>query len=192
MPIRGPRPWPTRRPPIAATPDRARPPARVPRGRAEAARRAHATHYRAVAEAARSELGGAGQPAALARLAAEHANLRAAVGWALEADPPAAVATCNALVRFWHVRGHAREGRAWLDRALARAAAVAPAERAIALSNAGLLAWAAGDPEAAEARYREGLELERAHGSQRGVAVDLGMLGILALERGDPERAMVL
>jgi predicted ATPase/class 3 adenylate cyclase len=99
------------------------------------ARRRHAEYYAGVAELADGQLCGSGPEhlAALDRLEAEHANLRAALAWSLE-DPAAGQAPgdderaatglrlVQALARFWFRRGHAGEGRHWLERAVARSA----------------------------------------------------------------------
>ena len=100
------------------------------RGEAAAVRDRHAAHFLALAEAARPHFQGPHQAAWFARLEREHDNLRAALDWLLAAGRagPALRLGC-ALYQFWDTRGHWREGRAWLARALALPAA-APRRRA--------------------------------------------------------------
>ena len=99
------------------------------------ARRRHAEYYAGVAERADGQLRRAGPEhlAALDRLEAEHANLRAALAWSLE-NPAAGpvpgdgeraatgLRLVQALARFWFRRGYATEGRHWLERAIEQSA----------------------------------------------------------------------
>jgi predicted ATPase len=92
-------------------------------GEERSAQAQHAAHYLALAEAAEPHLRGADQVLWLDRLEADHANLRAALGWLLEAgDGSAALRLAAALGRFWWTRGYLSQGRRWLERALAAAA----------------------------------------------------------------------
>ena len=75
-----------------------------------------------MAERAAPKLLGSEQRRQVVRLEAEHANLRAALGWLTErgeAEP--ALRLAGDLFLFWFLRGHLREGTAWLEQALARA-----------------------------------------------------------------------
>jgi predicted ATPase len=98
-------------------------------GEAEAVRRRHAEYYLALVEEAEPEL--REQGAWLESLEAEHANRRAALGWALDpvedAQEPAGaeraelglrLAAALAQGRFWNAYGPS-EGRRWLERGLA-------------------------------------------------------------------------
>src|SRR5205814_9237201 len=89
------------------------------------ARSRHSAWYLALAEQAAPALAGPDVVAWLARLDAEHDNLRAALRWALDegssahGDPPAALRLAGALGRYWAHRGHLSEGRQWCAEALA-------------------------------------------------------------------------
>jgi tetratricopeptide (TPR) repeat protein len=90
------------------------------RGEVAAARVAHAAHYLTLAEQAEAEWRGPAQVTWLDRLEEEFPNLREALSWLIAAgDAEPALRLAAALEWFWYVRGHASEGRTWLDRALA-------------------------------------------------------------------------
>ena len=100
-------------------------------GEWEEARRRHAGYCLGVAEAIVPT--GANQPdAAMARVAMEYENIRAALAWALETSETAhGLRMVGALRRFWASHSHYVEGLDWLERFIARAGAPAtPSERA--------------------------------------------------------------
>lgn len=121
-------------------------------GELDAVQSRHAAHMLRLAEEAEHLLHGRGQSAQLARLELEHDNLRAALSWTL-AEPERgaeALRLAGALHWFWYLRGHVREGRQWLDAALANPAAEAGAlPHAKALAGAGVLAFPQADFQAA-------------------------------------------
>ncbi len=87
---------------------------------AAAARRRHAAWYLALAEQAAPALAGPDVVAWLARLDAEHDNVRSALRWTLDqGDGPAALRLAGSLGRYWAHRGHLSEGRQWCAEALA-------------------------------------------------------------------------
>jgi predicted ATPase/DNA-binding SARP family transcriptional activator/Tfp pilus assembly protein PilF len=129
-------------------------------------------------------LWGAEQAAWFDRLEREHDNLRAALEWSLDRDPPAGLRLAGAVWRFWKMRDHFAEGRRWAERVLA----VAPdrtAARARLLGGAGYLAADQGDLTGARAFHEEGLAIFREVGDQRGAARALTDLGITAARGGD-------
>jgi len=135
-------------------------------GEEPAVRDRHAAWCLALAEAAGAVLWTTYDPAVVARLEAEHPNLRAALAWfARASDGEALLRIGAALGRFWYVAGHAREARGWLERALALAPAAPTPARARALLNAGLQALSLGDAEAA---FRD-------HEAAAAVARELGL-----------------
>src|SRR5207244_4033152 len=77
----------------------------------------------------------------------DHDNIRAMLTWAVANRPALALGSGGALWRFWHLRGHLREGRRRLAEMLA---AIPPdpalrAERAAALDGLGGIAYWQGD-----------------------------------------------
>ena len=129
-----------------------------------------------LAETAEPLLLGVDQPAWLVKLEAEHANLRAALGWLREeGDLERALRLAGALGQFWRRHCHFAEGRQWLEQLLAEewaagGYAVKPETRAKGLSAAGMLAWPQGDFARAEAYHRESLTLFEAAGDERSKA----------------------
>ena len=163
------------------------------RGEEEAARRAHADYFMQLAEEAEPALKGPQLVMWLERLEWEHDNLRAALHWALEGGrAEMALRLGTALERFWVVRGHRNEGRAFLERALAESAGVAANVRAKALIAAARLAFIQSNYDQGEALAQESLALFRELGDRRGVALSLDRLGMAAWRRGDFSAARVL
>ena len=86
-------------------------------GSATATADRHAAHFHARATAFRDPLQGPGLAVALDRLEADHANLRSAYLRLLELDRDGdAAELAGNLWLYLALRGHAREGLAWLDR----------------------------------------------------------------------------
>jgi predicted ATPase/DNA-binding CsgD family transcriptional regulator/DNA-binding XRE family transcriptional regulator len=159
-------------------------------GETEDARREHGIHFLALAEQAAPAWWGPEPRPWLERLEAEHDNLRAALGWAVEqADVEFGFRLASALHWFWRVRGPVSEGRQWAERVLARCAAAAPALHARLLTGAGDLAMVEHDYLRAVALHEESLEVTRELGDRRILAWALGFRGLTAVHEGDLERA---
>ena len=164
-------------------------------GEGEPVRQRHTAHYLAMVEAAEGGLRGQDQESWMARLGAEHDNLRAVLRRAVRGEEHrvAGLRIAGVLWRFWLMHGHLSEGRGWLDRLLARADAdTPPTIRADACNGAGVLAHSQGDYDRAEAVLEEGLALRRQAGDTWGVTASLTNLGNVALDRGDYPRATAL
>jgi non-specific serine/threonine protein kinase len=148
---------------------------------ADALRDRHLIYFLALAERATPDLEGREQATLLARLDAEHDNLRAALAWACTGHEPAlALRLTGALGPYWFIHGAIREGRYWLGRALALAGDAPPAVRATALAAAGSLAVPAGDYPTARAFLEQCITLRRELGDASGVARGLFELGQVA------------
>ena len=77
----------------------------------------------------------------VARLDAEHDNLRAALAWLAQTDDTATgVRLAGRLAWFWFYRNHWAEGRGWLERALAWSAGNRTIERVRVLNMAAYFA----------------------------------------------------
>jgi non-specific serine/threonine protein kinase len=172
--------------------------------------RQHAAFYTAFAEAAdespstwrmlpanafpvwavRLKLIGPRQADWLNRLEADHDNLRAALDWlAHRGEPEALLRLARSLSIFWLFRGPFEEGRAWLERALARDDKTSPLLRRDASYGLGLLAVAQGDATRAESCFAESLAMAGTHGDPAGVAFGWIGLGVVAMQRGQFDQA---
>jgi predicted ATPase/transcriptional regulator with XRE-family HTH domain/Tfp pilus assembly protein PilF len=146
-----------------------------------------------LAEQAEPALVGAEQEVWLGRLEQEHDNLRAALAWAGERRAgELGLRLAGALWRFWSIRGYLREGRQWLELALAAEGAEAPLARARALNGAGNLATSQGAYARAAALHAEALALRRDLGDQQDIAGSLNNLGNVAYQQGDYAQAATL
>ena len=134
--------------------------------------RRHAEVYLAMAEAAAARLPGREQRTLLARLEAEHDNLRLALDWAIaNGEVGLALRFGAGLWRFWQISGHVDEGRERIARIMAMPGAEAPTiERARALEADGGLRYWSGDQPGANDRYVAQLELARALGDRKTTA----------------------
>lgn len=168
----------------------------VVQGEVRLLQRRHADYFGALAKQAAAHLGGPEHTAALDLLEQEHGNLRAALAWGMQPDGDALTALHLGalLTRFWAVRGHLREGRAWLDQIL-RDTAAPPAfaaaqplafrtARAQAVLAAAQLAHHQRDQSASSTLFGEALALCRELDLPEGEAHALRGLGNNAVEAG--------
>src|SRR5439155_21466767 len=141
-------------------------------GEFETMLRRHADHFLALAIEAEPHLTADDQGDWLDRCEEEHANIRAALRWAIAAgDADRAQASAGALWRFWQQRGHLTEAQTWLEEVLGMPSGQGrTAARAKALIGAGGIAWWRQDRETAGVCYREALAIERELDDARGTA----------------------
>ena len=151
----------------------------------------HAAHFLALAEPAAAELAGPGQLAWLDRLEAEHDNLRAAMSWLAGHGPlEQAVYLGRVTLRFWWARGHAAELARLGDDIVAGSQGLPPLQRALALSEAGFILVANGDPARARQLLEQTLPLYKQDNEKPALSVTmnalvLAYLGHLAARRRD-------
>jgi len=147
----------------------------------------HAEWCLRLAESLAPSLTGEAQHEALATLAAEHANLSAALEHVLSGpDAEVALRFGAALWRYWLVRGDLTEGRERLARILALGApsdARGDALRADVMTGAAHLAQNSGAVDEATASFESVLETRRRLGDRHGVARALADLGWVAWRR---------
>jgi predicted ATPase len=162
-------------------------------GEMEETRHAHAAYYLHLAEQIDPHLRSAQQAVWLARLGAEHDNLRAALRWSIDhGEKEMALRLGGALWYFWEVCGPWSEGRTYLEQALAASEGVAAAVRAKAQCGAGVLMGNLGDFEQGMALCQQSLALFRELGETPGTALSLYGLGTMAWMRGNLELARPL
>jgi len=158
---------------------------------AEELRRRHAEYFASLAERAEPELVGPRQAEWYERLEADHDNFGAALAYGLAADgTTTALRLAAALTRFWHVRGHAGEGRRWLVAALGQAGEQPPALRAKALVRETILVLRQERSTHARPLLEEAMELYAALPDAEGIALTtLTLVHVLSAE-GDVHGAL--
>jgi non-specific serine/threonine protein kinase len=155
-------------------------------------REAHAAYFLGLAEQAKPHLYGAGQRIWLRRLEAEHPNFRAALeALAASGDHDMHLRLAANLGLYWFLHGHFAEGRAHLQRALARTLAPTP-QRAEAQLGIGRIATRQGDSAAAETWLRESEALARSLNVPALLWQALFQRGVVAAWEGDDDRAAPL
>lgn len=138
------------------------------------------------------QLGGGETGELLNRLAAEHDNIRSALDWCSN-DPEGTtklLRLARSLHRFWETRGFIKEGRMWLERAIA--AGVGPEYedlRMRALNNIGTLCTIQGDYQASKSFLQESLLIARNRGFKFGIAIILNNLGLVEQNLGEYDEA---
>ena len=126
----------------------------------------------------------------LKRIEAEKHNLHEAWEFALTDSPPTLLAMCAGVHPYAIARGHLREMRRWLDRALTAAPVEPTQDRVKALHGATLIAGLQGDVAVATARAGEAQALAEhtPDRTARGWAAVAD--GFAALVGGDADRAL--
>jgi predicted ATPase/class 3 adenylate cyclase len=163
-------------------------------GEAANLRRRHAEHFLDMAVAAEPHLTGADQGRWLDRCELEHANIRAALRWAIDAgEAERAQEAAGALWRFWQQRGHLDEGRRWFEEVLAMPSGDGPtAARAKALTGAGGVAWWQMDRDTSRVCYQEALGIERRLGDPARIAEALYNHGFVVAAGEGVEAAAII
>jgi tetratricopeptide (TPR) repeat protein len=158
-----------------------------------ALRRGHAEHFAVLAEEGAAHFYGPECGRWYAHLSDELDNLRAGLVFARESgDGELLLRLAGALGRrFFEQRGHLREGRAWLEEALAMSDAPAEA-RAFALWGISALALSQGDDAAARAYADAETAFARSRGDPLGIHHGLAVLAQVSTRQGDIDHASAL
>jgi predicted ATPase/DNA-binding CsgD family transcriptional regulator len=119
----------------------------------------HLAYLVALAERSEPQLRGPDQAAWIRRLAAEQADIRAALAWAREAHRDESMLRLAAALkrRFWYDAGGLGEGLRWLEAALAVAADAPAALRVKAQQRAAWIVWELGDDDRSQALFEASL-----------------------------------
>jgi non-specific serine/threonine protein kinase len=136
-----------------------------------AARAAHAHYYLELTRQLRALVKTQAMRAPFDRLAADDANLGAALDWLEGHEAANFVAMVAAIAMYWYAFSHLHDAAMWLDRALARQDSASTADRGRLLIAYGELLMLQGDFVRAELVFARGLPLLR----DEGEPVDLAM-----------------
>ncbi|HEV7760185.1 MAG TPA: hypothetical protein VGO78_14390, partial [Acidimicrobiales bacterium] len=148
-------------------------------GETDGARDRHLDHFVAVAEIAEPGLVDVDQDTWLARLEADHENLRAALDWGLaQPDPARARRLASVLIWLWYLRGHTNEGIDFLQRAIARAPDERSPLQSLLLAGVSAVSVASGQFDVLVDYAQQALELATAIGDDRGRGRALLLLGV--------------
>jgi tetratricopeptide (TPR) repeat protein len=125
------------------------------------------------------------------RLDLEHDNLRAALRRFIDAgEIQEGLVMATHLWRFWQIRSHLAEGRAWLTELVNHPRSKDnAANRAAALIGLGGLTYWQNDYPTTRLHYEEALSTFESIGDDRGIAEALYNIGFLFLIDGDTERS---
>ncbi len=159
-------------------------------GQEEEGRSRHLAYFVALGQEAEVQFLGPQQADWYNRLEQEHDNIRAALAWAFGPGAPPqrleqGLQLASALDRYWHGRGHLREGYRWLEHVTLAGHLVSPSVRAHALSMFAWLVWQLGDLSRAMSILQESAALFRQLADEPGLANALDSLGDIAWFSGD-------
>lgn len=156
----------------------------------------HLAYYMLWAEKNEPHLHGPDQITLLDQIETEHANLRAALDWALEngsAGLESGLRLAGAMGWFWRVHGHLSEGRRYLTALLKQAGTDNSGRlRARALTAAGLLAYYQADYTTAAAWFEESVAISRSIDDRAVLAQALHGLGNCCWYQGNQARSVSL
>jgi predicted ATPase/DNA-binding XRE family transcriptional regulator len=161
-------------------------------GEEAAVRDFHARHVAEQVDAFRFDIEGPQRAVALTRMIRNLDNVRAALAWAVSRqNAEAAQRIAGPLGPFWMDWGLMREGRTWIERALA-IPGTAPIVTPEAHYWAGALALFQDDLGRAEFHAEAGLARSRDANNRFGEGGAVFLLGLVAEARGDMHRAVEL
>jgi len=159
-------------------------------GEEDDARQRHAEHFLRLSSGFRYASPVLMNLESLARVAADHDNVRLARAWFDEhGDIDALLRLSAMLYGLWFARGLYGEGVQWVEHALERSRHMASVSRVQALAAAGTLAILQGGYDRADAFLDEGLSLARELGDPFLVGEVMAYAGFVTYRRGDYARA---
>jgi tetratricopeptide (TPR) repeat protein len=161
-------------------------------GEADVIRDAHAQHVADQVDAFRYAIEGSERAAAVTQMIRDLDNVRAALAWSIARhDGVTAQRIAGPLGPFWMDRGLLREGRDWIERALAEPG-VEPIVSPEAHYWAGALALFQLDLERAERHAEAGRVRAREASNRFGEGGAVFLSGLVAQSRGEMDRAAEL
>ena len=127
---------------------------------------------------------------ALNKTEREHDNIRSALRWAIDSEMlELAMDAAGALWRFWHLRGHLREGERTLSEVLASAPEAPSHGRARALYGKASLTYWRGDYDQAQREYELCLRIAEAMGDDFTIAEAHYAIGFVQVNAHDYDGA---
>ena len=154
---------------------------------ADLLRQRHADFFLRLAKSSEKQVTGSDQEVWLERLAFEHENLRSGLERFIDAgDGEHALTLASSLVVYWFVRGHYREGLAWLERSFEQPTAGESPALAKALWGAGFFGVLVGEVETAVGQLERGLAMAHRVHDLSTAGRCLAVLGLLAFFRNEP------
>lgn len=158
---------------------------------ADSIRLKHAIYFSTMVQEAQSSWGTKDQTLWLRILEAENDNIRSALQWWIErSDTNNGLQLAIQLWPFWDRRSYFIEGRRWMEELLRLPGGSRPTTiRALALNNAGNLAYNQGDLLQAQVWYQESMSIRAELNDEQGVAGSLNNLGLIYRETGEYGRA---
>ncbi|MEV4532461.1 DUF4062 domain-containing protein [Asanoa sp. NPDC049518] len=151
----------------------------------------HARHYLEFAERTSPPLGRtATDPESLNILEGEQDNLRAAMTWFIDTDQLEDAVRLGWVVwALWWLRGRSDEGARNIERVMEKAEMLSPKAYARLIFGDGAMSFITGQLVRGRAQLEKALPLLREIGDEDATARTAGMLGQLALARGDYDLA---
>jgi predicted ATPase/DNA-binding CsgD family transcriptional regulator len=148
----------------------------------------HLAYFVALAERSEPQLRGPDQAAWIRRLAAEQADIRAALAWAQGAHHHESMLRLAAALRrrFWYAAGGLGEGLRWLEASLGVAADAPAALRMKAQQRAAWIVWELGDGDRSQELFEASLVAADDDDHQSRFEALIG-LSLRALGAGGPE-----
>jgi predicted ATPase/DNA-binding CsgD family transcriptional regulator len=157
----------------------------------EVARRYLAIWCVALAEHAAAGLTGPARASLSRQLEQEQPNLVEALAWAESAgDASTALRLLSALLPYWEMQGHLREGKDWARRCLAIPGAESSPWYGPALSGAAAVAYRRARYDQAVARASAAIEIGERTGNADLAATALLVLGNVAFDRGNLQTSL--
>ena len=148
-------------------------------------RRDHAQFFLSIAEKAEPFLEGESGGEWHQNLENDHDNIRAALRWSLENDPPTAVRIASAVRHFWINYGYFSEGFRWCQAALQVTENTRSEARLLLLATSGMFLRNQGNLEAAQRSHEKGLAESREMNNTLQIARNNQNLGVIAVLRKD-------
>lgn len=165
----------------------------VEAGESDEARVRHAEYFAAMADTVEESLLGDDYRRSVGQISTELDNFRAAMTWALEhGQSELALRTAGGLGRFWFFRALYREGREWLERAVAACAGQTSAHMAGALGWIAGIGLHMGDYTRAEETSNAAVAMFEELGDEAGAMRERNSLANTCLASGRFEQARVI